>query len=158
MMISAPRGLQNGVPGGGPAGGGGGAKTGAGASARIQLSIASPFSATIFTLPWPDGTAYQVWHAFMSHRIMGNGSACPGHQVSACATPAPSIRPAAATAPVATTVDASRAVLFIDSSLPCAPLCCFGEHRVHSLVFATDPKLFSETHRGRTSEQTVGAS
>src|SRR5690349_9412439 len=101
MMMNAPRGVQNGVPGGGPAGGGGGAKTGAGASARIQLSIESPFSATIFTLPWPDATVYHVWHTFMSHRIMGNGSACPGHQLSACATPAPSVRPAAATAPAA---------------------------------------------------------
>ena len=38
MMIRAPRGLQNGVPGGSGSGGGGGAKIGAGMSAAMKLS------------------------------------------------------------------------------------------------------------------------
>ncbi len=74
-MINEPRGLQNGVPGGSGGGGGAGANTGGGISADIQLPTSDPSRATIFTLPVPIGTKYQVWQTLMSHRIMDSGSA-----------------------------------------------------------------------------------
>lgn len=82
-MIRLPRGVQKGCGGGG-GGDGGAVNTGAGASADTKLFTGFPCVSTIRTLPWPNGTSYQVWHTPMSHWMPRNGNPCPGHQLCGC--------------------------------------------------------------------------
>jgi hypothetical protein len=79
MMISDPRGLQNGIGGGGGAGGaganGGGGVAGLGAPDHGYMVL-------VVTSVMPNESQYQSWQTFQSHESTcpPGGAGSPGHQ------------------------------------------------------------------------------